>query len=184
LLAAQVRRSPDAVAVVSENQKLTYAELDARSNRIARLLQVGPGDVVAVAMPRSAELVVALLAVLKAGAAYLPVQAEYPADRVRFMLADAKPACVVTVAETAELLPPTQTPVVMIDEPEIAARVAGLPDGPVQAKVSPLDLAYVMYTSGSTGRPKAGGDTARRNREPAGLDAGTVRHRAGRGRAA
>jgi amino acid adenylation domain-containing protein len=157
LLAAQARRSPGAVAVVSENQKLTYAELDARSNRMARLLRAGPGDVVAVAIPRSAELAVALLAVLKTGAAYLPVEAGYPADRMRFMLADAEPACLVTVAETAERLPATRTPVVVLDEPGIAAQLAGLPDDPVRAEVSPLDLAYVMYTSGSTGRPKAVG---------------------------
>jgi non-ribosomal peptide synthetase component F len=150
LLAAQARRSPGAVAVVSENQKLTYAELDARSNRMARLLRAGPGDVVAVAIPRSAELAVALLAVLKTGAAYLPVEAGYPADRMRFMLADAEPACLVTVAETAERLPATRTPVVVLDEPGIAAQLAGLPDDPVRAEVSPLDLAYVMYTSGST----------------------------------
>jgi amino acid adenylation domain-containing protein len=143
--------------VVCENEKLTYAELDARSNRVARLLEVGPGDVVAVAMPRSAELVVALLGVLKAGAAYLPVEAGYPPDRVRFMLADVKPAYVVTVAESAGRLPAADTPVVVLDEPGVAAQVARLPSGTVEVGVSSLDLAYVMYTSGSTGRPKAVG---------------------------
>ncbi|MEU2340181.1 amino acid adenylation domain-containing protein, partial [Streptomyces sp. NPDC013172] len=162
LFAGQVARIPDAVAVVAGDERLTYAELDGRANRLARLLAgrgVGPESVVAVVMERSADLVVALLAVLKAGAAYLPVDPEYPAERIAFMLADARPSLVFTEAGCVAAVPAVDVPVLVLDDPEVAAHVAGLDDsGLTSAECgSPLLLdhpAYVIYTSGSAGRPK------------------------------
>ncbi|TCO62645.1 non-ribosomal peptide synthase protein (TIGR01720 family)/amino acid adenylation domain-containing protein [Actinocrispum wychmicini] len=133
---AQAARTPDAEAVVFEDVSLTYAELAARANRLARFLVgqgVSPGSVVAVALPRSVELIVALYAVHKAGAAYLPVDPSYPVDRISYMLADAQPAYVID--------DPAQ-----VDVPGDSAD----PD----VRVSPHHPAYVIYTSGSTGRPK------------------------------
>ncbi|MFF0712887.1 amino acid adenylation domain-containing protein [Streptomyces bauhiniae] len=152
--AAQVRLRPDAVAVRHEGTALTYAQLDARGNRLARLLQergAGQDTVVALAMPRSLEFVVTLLAVVKAGAAYLPVDPGLPADRVRFMVEDAAPVCVVASAEAAELLAPGTGTVPM--DPDLA----GYDDTPLThpGGLAPGRLLYVIYTSGSTGRPKA-----------------------------
>ncbi|HEV3289351.1 MAG TPA: amino acid adenylation domain-containing protein, partial [Streptosporangiaceae bacterium] len=118
----------------------------------------GPESVVAVVLDRSVELVVGLLAVLKAGAAYLPVDPGYPAERIGFMLADAGPVCVVTSAGLAAGIP-AGVPVLVADEPGVAARLAGLPGGPLGAgdRAGPVlagHPAYVIYTSGSTGRPK------------------------------
>ena len=95
LFALQVERVPEATAVVFGDQSLTYAELDAESNRLARLLiseGVGPEQIVALALPRSIDMIVAILAVLKAGGAYLPIDPDHPAERVEFMLHDAAPA--------------------------------------------------------------------------------------------
>jgi amino acid adenylation domain-containing protein len=137
LFAEQVRSRPDAVAVVFESTSLTYAELNERANRLAHLLieqGAGPERVVALSVPRSLDMIVAELAVLKSGAAYLPVDVDYPADRVAFMLADASPVCVVTE----------------LDETALATASA---DDPAVA-LSPANAAYVIYTSGSSGRPK------------------------------
>jgi amino acid adenylation domain-containing protein len=141
LLAAQADRTPDAPAVVyaDTGETLTYAQLHAWSNRLAHKLiaaGVGPEHRVAVAMPRSLELVVALVAVLKAGAAYLPVDSELPAERVGFMLDDALPT-------------------MLLDNPRQVRETDGFPDtAPGLAELSPQHPAYVIYTSGSTGRPK------------------------------
>ncbi|MFD0662899.1 non-ribosomal peptide synthetase [Thermocatellispora tengchongensis] len=134
---------PDRTAVIFEDRRLTYAELNARANRLARTLAargVGPESVVAVKLPRSAELVIALLAVVKTGAAYLPVDPDYPAERVRLMLDDARPAAVLD--DLAEIPGPPAEPVANLTNAE---------------RVSPLrgaHPAYVIYTSGSTGTPK------------------------------
>src|SRR5262249_41632407 len=107
LFEEQVARRPEAPALVAHDGALSYAELDARANRLARHLAglgVGPGDVVAVALPRSAELVTAVLAVLKSGAAYLPVDPGYPAQRLEFMLADAAPAVLLSDGPGARAL--------------------------------------------------------------------------------
>ena len=108
LFEAQVERSPEAIALVFEERTLSYAELNAQANRLAHLLigrGVGPEDLVALALPRSIEMVVGLLGILKAGAAYLPLDPEYPVERLSSMLRDAQPACVLTSIEIAERLP-------------------------------------------------------------------------------
>ncbi|MFI6151838.1 non-ribosomal peptide synthase/polyketide synthase, partial [Kitasatospora sp. NPDC051170] len=157
LFAGQVARTPDAVAVVFEGVELSYAELDARANRLARLLTgrgVGPESVVGVVMERGVELVVSLLGVLKAGAAYLPVDPEYPAERIAFTLADADAVCVLTQRTTASVVP-GHVPVVVLDSPETVAELAETDAGPVTGNgLLPSHPAYVIYTSGSTGRPK------------------------------
>ncbi|QNP61754.1 non-ribosomal peptide synthetase [Streptomyces genisteinicus] len=155
---AQVRRSPDAVALVCEETELTYAALDAEANRLARLLRatgVRDEDVVAVALPRSPGLIVALLAVMKAGAAYLPLDADHPADRIAHMLADSGARTVVTDRETAAGLPAAPgARHVVTDAPETAAALAATAHAPLGLSVPLGRAAYVIYTSGSTGRPK------------------------------
>ncbi|MEV7116797.1 amino acid adenylation domain-containing protein, partial [Streptomyces anulatus] len=163
LFEAQVARAPDAVAVVSDAGEVSYAELDARANRLARLLVglgVGPESVVGVVMDRGVDLVVALLAVVKAGGAYLPIDPEYPLERVVFMLGDAAPAVVVTSEEAAEVLPASVlVPLVVLDDPRTVRELArregsALSDEERSGYLSPSHAAYVIYTSGSTGRPK------------------------------
>ncbi|MFJ3090093.1 amino acid adenylation domain-containing protein [Streptomyces sp. NPDC086838] len=163
VLEAQARRTPDAGAVVDRHGELSYAELHAAANRLARLLAgcgAGPDDVVAVALPRSAELVVALLAVLKSGASYLPVDLSYPAERIAAMLDDARPVCVLTTgAGLAALRPADGTATVLLDDPRTASALAALSgadlrDTERRAPLRPANAAYVIYTSGSTGRPK------------------------------
>ncbi|KOV64617.1 non-ribosomal peptide synthetase, partial [Streptomyces sp. MMG1121] len=158
LFRAQARATPDAVAVVGPEASLTYAELDGRANRLAHALiarGAGPERLVAVALPRSAELVVAILAVLKTGAAYLPVDPEYPAARIAYMLDDARPVLVVTDARTRGRLPETGPAGWLVaDAPETAALVAGCPSADPAVAVEPGHPAYVIYTSGSTGKPK------------------------------
>ncbi|MEV5330010.1 amino acid adenylation domain-containing protein [Nonomuraea sp. NPDC052634] len=149
---AQAARTPDAVAVRFEGRSLTYGELDTAADRVARTLRdlgAGPGTVVAVCAERSLELLPGLLGVLKAGAAYLPIDPEYPPDRVAFMLADAAPAVLLTQSSIRPDLPDTGATVLDLDDPDVWTGAAGpLPE------VRPDDVAYVIYTSGSTGRPK------------------------------
>ncbi|RPE39192.1 amino acid adenylation domain-containing protein [Streptomyces sp. Ag109_O5-1] len=162
LFAASVAWSPDAVAVVSEGTELTYAVLDERSNRLARLLidrGVGPESLVAVLMQRSPELIVTLLAVLKAGGAYLPIDPCYPAERIAFMLADAAPALVLTTAGPGPELALAVSPVLVLDDRHTLELLEGYSTWPVSDddRLSPLLVqhpAYVIYTSGSTGSPK------------------------------
>ncbi|MEV6878486.1 amino acid adenylation domain-containing protein [Amycolatopsis sp. NPDC051128] len=161
LFAAQAARTPDAVAVESGGVAWSYAELDARSSRLARYLVglgVGPERLVAVALPRSLEMVAAVLAVAKAGGAYLPIDPGYPADRIGYMLSDADPVAVLTNRQVGADLP-GQDRLVVLDDPAVAAVVADLPGGTVadQDRLAPLRTAHpawVIYTSGSTGRPK------------------------------
>ncbi|MFD8705383.1 amino acid adenylation domain-containing protein, partial [Kitasatospora sp. NPDC059648] len=158
LFREHVRATPDLVALVCGDVSLTYAELDARANRLAHALiarGAGPERLVAVALPRSAELVVAILAVLKCGAAYVPVDPEYPAARIAHLLDDARPALVVTASGSAERLPEAG-PVdrLVLDDPETAALVAGFPAADPLVAVDRAHPAYVIHTSGSTGRPK------------------------------
>ncbi|QNS09248.1 non-ribosomal peptide synthetase [Streptomyces xanthii] len=138
LFAARAAATPDAVAVSHEGERLTYAELDARANRLAHHLVAagaGPERLVALTLPRSADLVVALLAVLKSGAAYLPLDPDYPADRLAWMLEDARP-------------------VLVLDPEAMAQDLSAYPDTDPGAAVGSGHPAYVIYTSGSTGRPK------------------------------
>ncbi|WP_405944658.1 non-ribosomal peptide synthase/polyketide synthase [Streptomyces sp. NBC_00932] len=157
LFRAQVRAIPDALAVVGPEASLTYAELDARANRLAHALNArgaGPERLVAVSLPRSTELVVAILAVLKTGAAYVPVDPEYPAARVAYLLDDARPVLTVTDARTLGRLPDGAAGRLVLDEPETAALVASFPTADPMVTVDPGHPVYVIYTSGSTGRPK------------------------------
>ncbi|MFE9837976.1 amino acid adenylation domain-containing protein [Streptomyces sp. NPDC005551] len=156
---AQVARTPDAVAVIAGNQSLTYAELDARAEDLATELAgrgVGPESVVNVVLPRTADVVVALLAVLKAGGAYLPVDPAYAAARLPHVLPTARPHLILTDTATRELVPATDIPVLVLDDAGLRAPAAGPAPRP---KAGPDNLAYVIYTSGSTGVPKGVGVT-------------------------
>jgi nonribosomal peptide synthetase DhbF len=161
LFQEQVRRTPDATAVMCGPAAMSYTELNARANQLARfliLLGAGPERLVAVALPRSLDLVVAAFAVLKSGAAYVPVDPAYPAERIAFMLADARPVAVLTTALVGQGLP-AGTPQVALDDPAIQTAVSGQADGDLvgadrPASLQPFSPAYVIYTSGSTGRPK------------------------------
>ncbi|NJC74316.1 amino acid adenylation domain-containing protein, partial [Planosporangium thailandense] len=160
---AQVRRTPDASALVCGATALTYAELDARANRLAHHLiasGVGPERVVALALPRSAELIVAILAVLKAGGVYLPIDREQPAERIGFVLRDAGAALVVTTADSGNVRGAAGgMPVLLLDDADTRALTAAGPDTtPTDtdriAPLGPDSAAYIIYTSGSTGQPK------------------------------
>ncbi|WP_185993074.1 AMP-binding protein, partial [Streptomyces sp. 130] len=162
LFAAQVVRTPDAPALVCDGGRFTYAELDARANRLARHLisfGVGPEDFVAVYLPRTADLVIALLAVTKAGAAYVGLDPAYPSERGEFMVADSRPSVVVTASGVLGTLPGGDILRVVVDDPATREAVAALPahpvaDGERTCPLTPARPAYVFYTSGSTGRPK------------------------------
>ncbi|MFD0383497.1 AMP-binding protein [Streptomyces stramineus] len=128
LFEAQAVRTPDADALVCGDVCLSYAELDARANRLARLLLtrgVGPESYVAVALPRGVELPVALLAVAKTGAAYLPVDPGYPADRIGYIFDDARPVCVLTTADTAPALPVEERALLVVDDAATLAALGG-----------------------------------------------------------
>lgn len=151
----QAAATPDAPALVCDGVTLSYAELNTAANRLARLLVArgaGPETRVALALPRSCELVVAMLAVLKSGAAYVPVDTAYPAGRIAYLLADAAPALVVATADTAASVPGDA----LVLDGEIGADQPGgdLTDADRVAALRPEHPAYVLYTSGSTGRPK------------------------------
>ncbi|MFF7474805.1 non-ribosomal peptide synthase/polyketide synthase [Streptomyces sp. NPDC008092] len=161
LFQAQAARTPDAVAVTDGNAALTYAELDARANQVAHHLiglGIGPEDRVGILMERSADQVTALLGVAKAGAAYVPVDPAYPAERIAFVLDDAAPATVLCTTATAGMLPAGRRRTTW-DTPETAGAIAAAPTtSPSDAdRTTPLRSthpAYVIYTSGSTGTPK------------------------------
>ncbi|MFI5525189.1 amino acid adenylation domain-containing protein [Streptomyces platensis] len=157
LFEAQVRRTPGAVAVECGEVSLSYAELNERANRLAHRLiglGAGPEQTVALAVDRSAEMAVALLAVLKTGAAYLPIDVAYPADRISFMLTDASPVMVLTTAGAAGALPRAQCPWVLLEEESGNGPATDPTDLDRGMPLSPDHPSYVMYTSGSTGVPK------------------------------
>jgi amino acid adenylation domain-containing protein len=152
LFAEWVARTPDAVAVTCEARSMTYREVDETSNRLAHLLAdrgAGPGELVALLLSRSVEAVVAILAVLKTGAAYLPIDPGLPAERIGFALADAAPMAAITTAGLAERLDGHDVVVIDVDDPAVDAQPStGLP------APAPDDIAYLIYTSGTTGTPK------------------------------
>lgn len=155
LIAMQAARTPGAVALIFEDRQLTYAELDARANQLARHLQgcgVGPNMRVGVCLERSIDLVVGLFAILKVGAAYVPLDPAYPGERLQFMLQDTNPAALLTTAALLSMLPEHTAQAVVLDQQ--AAAIAQQPATPLRIAVTPEHLAYVIYTSGSTGTPK------------------------------
>ncbi|MEB4212418.1 AMP-binding protein, partial [Mycobacterium sp. 94-17] len=151
LFAAQVARAPEAVALSFDGRSLTYREVDEAANRLAHLLVghgVGPGGCVALLLHRSAEAVAAILAVLKTGAAYLPIDPGLPPQRIEFMVADAAPAAALTTAGLADRLPGDLL-VIDVEDPRIQTYPStGLPAPDAE------DIAYLIYTSGTTGTPK------------------------------
>ncbi|MGW0871167.1 amino acid adenylation domain-containing protein [Streptomyces sp. NPDC002740] len=162
LFAAQAARTPDARALVSPGRALTFHELNASANRLAHLLAglgVGPEQCVALALPRGADTVVAMLGVLKAGAAYVPLDPEHPAERTRQILAEADPALILTTAALAGALPRGEDDARVLLLEDAGLGLPGLPDtdptdGDRTRPLLPRHLAYVIHTSGSTGRPK------------------------------
>ena len=151
LFARQVAAGPDRPALVDGARTMTYAELDLEAERLARFLVdrgAGPERYVALALPRSAGLVVAVLATQKAGAAYLPIDPEHPPQRIAFMLDDARPALLVTTAAVADRLPATTIDRLLLDDLSLQA------GAPVRLRARPDNPAYLIYTSGSTGQPK------------------------------
>ncbi|MFJ7781024.1 amino acid adenylation domain-containing protein [Streptomyces yangpuensis] len=160
----RVGLSPDGVAVVAGSERVSFAELDERAERLAGVLRsrgVGPESLVGVCLGRSADLVVGLLGVLKAGGAYVPLDPAYPVDRLRYMVADSRIRLIVTESAQAGLsVFGHDVTAVLIDRPEAESAPAGSlpaepePVGYVPPAPGPRNLAYVIYTSGSTGRPK------------------------------
>jgi amino acid adenylation domain-containing protein/non-ribosomal peptide synthase protein (TIGR01720 family) len=149
--AEQAEATPERIAASCDDRELTYAELNRRSNAIAwKLYDLGvrPRQLVGLRVERSLDVVVGILAILKAGAAYVPLDPAYPKDRVQFMLQDADVHAVLTTTDLARDLDPASTSPILLDEQHGEAE-----DGP-SAEIGPDDLAYVMYTSGSTGQPK------------------------------
>jgi amino acid adenylation domain-containing protein len=155
LVTAAAHRAPRSLAVAAAGDRLTYAALDRRASQLAhrlRALGAGRGTLVGICLPRSADLLVAALAVLRAGAAYVPLDPAYPPARLAFMLADAGAPVLVTRRATAGQLPPGVWATIDLDA--AAAELAALPADPPDVPGSPDNLAYVIYTSGSSGRPK------------------------------
>ncbi|MBV9059419.1 MAG: amino acid adenylation domain-containing protein, partial [Pseudonocardiales bacterium] len=162
LFEAQVAATPQAIAVVDGQTAITYAQLNTRANQLAHALiarRVGPEQIVALALPRCSDMIVAILAVLKTGAAYLPLDPEYPRDRITYMLTDATPALLVTT--TINCVPKTPgLPQLVVDHSETVTILADQPginptDTHRSTPLLPQHPAYLIYTSGSTGQPKA-----------------------------
>jgi amino acid adenylation domain-containing protein len=160
--AAQALRTPDEVALVVADQRITYRALAARANQLARRLQrsgVGPDVLVAIFIERSLEMIVAILAVLQAGGAYVPIDPSSPRERTAFVLEDVRARVLLTQAPLREHLPDVSTEVIHLDTDW--GSIAEEDTGAVQGSAGPDDLAYVIYTSGSTGKPKGVGITHR-----------------------
>jgi len=155
LVQAQVEKAPDAPAVSDESTTLSYRELDARSNRLARQLQalgVRPDDRVGICLDRSVDLVVAVLAVLKASASYVPLDPDFPAARLAFIAEDARLTAIIAESAVEESLPRVEAPVLWLDRD--ASALAEQSADAIVRRDEPSRLAYVLHTSGSTGKPK------------------------------
>lgn len=155
LFGDRVKETPDAIALVFGGESLTYRELDRHANRLAhrlRALGMGPGRLVSVLMERSPDEIIGILGILKAGAAYVPLDALAPAERLMFILADARIDTVLTQARMVARLPSSGVRSICLDADDSV--IAGQPDTPLEDCVTANDLAYVMYTSGSIGIPK------------------------------
>jgi len=173
LFEQQVARTPEATALVFGETSLTYAALEARANQLARhLIRQGlcPEQIVAVALPRSIEMIVAMLAVLKSGAAYLPLDPDYPAARLSFMLTDSQASLLITqtgvIQDALDALQASANTLAVLDLSEVSVQVmleqldfAPIHQASPLAPLNPYNLAYLIYTSGSTGRPKGAGNT-------------------------
>jgi non-ribosomal peptide synthetase component F len=156
LFEQQVQRTPKATAVVCGQEQLTYEELNAQANQLAHYLLsrgVKPEDRIGICMERSAEMIIGLLGVLKAGAAYVPLDPSYPAERLMYMLEDAAPVILLTQARLINELPMTAVQLIALDEHDLSTWAVGNPDASAIG-LTPEHLAYVIYTSGSTGQPK------------------------------
>lgn len=153
LFEEQMRRTPDAVAIIHEMHRITYCELDERAEALASTLRnrgVGPETLVGICLARTPRLIVSMLAVLKAGGAYVPLDPSYPLDRLIYILNDAEPTIVLVDRSTREILSTSPAPLLNVDEEmqpstNVVRRVRSISDN---------NLAYILYTSGSTGRPK------------------------------
>jgi amino acid adenylation domain-containing protein len=155
LFEEQVERTPDAIALIYEQQQLTYRELNLRANQLAHYLQslgVGPEVLVGLCVERSLEMVVGLLGILKAGGAYVPLDPAFPSERITFMLQDARAPVLVTQQHLTTQLPKVSAKIVCLDADK--ARLAQQQKSNAVTAVTSNNLAYVIYTSGSTGRPK------------------------------
>ncbi|MEP7345000.1 MAG: non-ribosomal peptide synthetase, partial [Gemmatimonadaceae bacterium] len=151
---AQVERAPDAIALISESQRLTYRELDSAANRLAQLLRaegVRDGYAVALCFERSTNAILALLAILKAGGAYVPLDPTHPAERQSRMLRVSGARLILTDAGSRRALPPFDGPLLLLDD--MQARLESMPATAPDVRVSANDRAYIMFTSGSTGEP-------------------------------
>lgn len=155
LIEQQVQRTPEAIAVVWENQKLTYQELNTKANQIAhylRSLGVQPEVKVGICVERCLEMIVGILAIIKAGGAYLPLDPAYPPERLEFMLSDAQVPVILTKSTLVETLPPHQAQVICLDTDKSIFTQQSSENPSHQTQ--PHNLAYIIYTSGSTGKPK------------------------------
>jgi non-ribosomal peptide synthetase-like protein len=151
----QAALSPESIALVCGPEVISYSEVDRRSNQLARMLQAqgtGRGDAVGILLPRAPDLYIALLGILKSGAAYVPLDSEYPADRVRFILCDCGAAAVVTCNAQVAKIAGFEGRVVNLEE--LRSELASFSCAQLRAQVSMRDLSYIIYTSGTTGRPK------------------------------
>jgi amino acid adenylation domain-containing protein len=157
LVENQVAKTPDAIAVIFEDQQLTYQALDQKANQVAQYLHslgVGPEVLVGLCCDRSLEMVVGVLGILKAGGAYVPLDPDYPQERLVFMVEDAQIAVLLTQSHLTASLPNTQAKVVCLDSDWETIQATNKDAQPPASSVTPDNLAYIIYTSGSTGKPK------------------------------
>ncbi|MFI0484309.1 amino acid adenylation domain-containing protein, partial [Actinomadura sp. 9N215] len=157
-IAGHAARAPERIAVVAAGESLTYRDLDKNANQLAHHLQAlgaGPETVIAICLPRTPDLVAALLAVWKAGAAYLPLDPDAPLARTAFQLADARASLLITVSDLLDRLPDHPTPLVLLDDHKVREAIAAADPSRPESRAQADNAAYLIYTSGSTGNPKA-----------------------------